>query len=85
VGIARGLPLMDGGSVTCSEFAFMNLKGEWDVENHGVDPDIEVDNRPDLVIKGRDPQLEKAVEVIMKKIEEEPKELPKKPSYPIKK
>jgi len=85
VGIARGLPLMDGGTVTCPEFAFMNLKGEWDVENHGVDPDIKVDNRPDLVIKGRDPQLEKAIEVIMKKIEEEPKELPEKPSYPIKK
>lgn len=85
VGISRRLPLMDGGAVTCPEFAFMNLKGEWDVENHGVDPDIEVDNRPDLVIKGHDPQLEKAIEIIMKKIEEEPKELPEKPPYPIKK
>jgi tricorn protease len=84
VGIARGLPLMDGGMVTCPEFAFMNLKGEWDVENHGVDPDIEVDNRPDLVIQGRDPQLEKAIEVILKKIQEEPKKLPEKPPYPIK-
>ncbi len=85
VGITRGLPLMDGGRVTFPEFAFINLEGEWDVENHGVDPDIEVDNRPDLVIKGRDPQLEKAVEVVLKKMKEEPKELPEKPSYPIKK
>jgi tricorn protease len=85
VGIHRGLPLMDGGVVTCPEFAFINLKGEWDVENHGVDPDIEVDNRPDLVIKGHDPQLEKAIEIIMKKLEEEPKKLPGKPPYPTKK
>ncbi len=85
VGITRGLPLMDGGRVTFPEFAFFNLKGEWDVENHGVDPDIDVDNRPDLVIKGHDPQLEKAIEVIMKKIKEEPKELPQRPPFPIKK
>jgi tricorn protease len=85
VGIARWLPLMDGGYVTCSEFAFRNLKGEWDVENYGVDPDIEVDNRPDLVMAGHDPQLEKAIEVILKKIEESPKKLPKRPPFPVKK
>jgi tricorn protease len=85
VGISRGIPLMDGGYVTVPEFAFINLKGQWDVENHGVDPDIEVDNRPDLVIKGGDPQLEKAIEVIMKKLKEEPMKLPSRPEYPIKK
>jgi tricorn protease len=84
VGISRGIPLMDGGYVTVPEFAFMNLKGQWDVENHGVDPDIEIDNRPDLVAKGQDPQLEKAIEVIMQKLKEEPK-LPERPEYPIKK
>jgi tricorn protease len=85
VGLTRGLRLMDGGRVTFPEFAFFNLKGEWDVENHGVDPDIEVDNRPDLVIKGHDPQLEKAIEVVLKKMKEEPKELPERPPFPIKK
>ncbi len=84
VGISRRIPLIDGGYVTCPEIAFINLKGEWDVENHGVDPDFEVDNRPDLVIKGGDPQLEKAIEVIMKKLKEEPKTLPERPKYPIK-
>jgi tricorn protease len=84
VGISRGIPLMDGGYVTVPEFAFMNLKGQWDVENHGVDPDIEVFNRPDLVAKGQDPQLEKAIEVIMQKLKEEPM-LPSRPEYPIKK
>jgi tricorn protease len=85
VGISRGIPLMDGGYVTVPEFAFINLEGQWDVENYGVDPDIEVDNRPDLVIKGQDPQLERAIQEVMKKLKEEPKRLPERPEYPIKK
>ncbi|MGB7062039.1 MAG: S41 family peptidase [Candidatus Zixiibacteriota bacterium] len=85
VGISRGVPLMDGGYVTVPEFAFINLEGQWDVENYGVDPDIEVDNRPDLVIKGQDPQLERAIQEVMKKVKEEPKKLPGRPKYPIKK
>ena len=85
VGISRRIPLMDGGSVTVPEFAFINVDGQWDVENYGVDPDIEVDNRPDLVIKGQDPQLERAIEEVMKKMKEEPKKLPERPKYPIKK
>jgi tricorn protease len=39
------------------------LSGEWEVENIGVPPDIEVEQDPALVRKGHDPQLEKAVEV----------------------
>ncbi|MGB3093669.1 MAG: S41 family peptidase [Candidatus Zixiibacteriota bacterium] len=85
VGISRGIPLMDGGYVTVPEFAFINLEGQWDVENYGVDPDIEVDNRPDLVIKGQDPQLDRAIQEVMKKLKEEPKTLPGRPKYPIKK
>lgn len=84
IGISRGIRLMDGGRVTMPTFAFYTLEGEWDVENRGVSPDIEVDNRPDLVVKGGDPQLEKAIEVIMRKIEEEPPKLPAKPKYPDK-
>jgi tricorn protease len=85
VGISRGVPLMDGGYVTVPEFAFINLEGQWDVENHGVDPDIDVDNRPDLVIKGEDPQLDRAIQEVMKKLKEEPKKLPGRPKYPVKK
>ncbi len=83
VGISRGLPLMDGGSVTMPEFAMWNLEGQWDVENYGVPPDIEVENRPDLVVAGKDPQLEKAIEVVMEKIEKEPKKFPSRPPYPV--
>ena len=84
VGISRGIPLMDGGYVTCPEFAFINLEGQWDVENHGVDPDIPIDNRPDLVAKGQDPQLEKAIEYVMDKLEKEPVKLPPRPPFPVK-
>ena len=81
VGIATNVPLMDGGSVTFPEFGLYNLDGEWDVENHGVDPDIEVDNLPHLVRQGRDPQLEKAVEVLLQDVKDR-KDLPSAPRFP---
>lgn len=83
VGIRGFPPLLGGGYVTVPEFAPFSLQGQWIMENHGVDPDIEVDNLPDQVILGRDPQLEKAIEIVMKKLEEEPKKLPQRPPYPI--
>lgn len=82
VGISRNIPLMDGGRVTFPEFAFINLEGQWDVENEGVEPDIPVDNRPDLVISGKDPQLEKAIEEVLKQLRDNPPEEPKKPEFP---
>ena len=44
VGISRGIPLLDGGSVTFPEFGLFNVNGDWDVENYGVEPTIEIDN-----------------------------------------
>jgi tricorn protease len=83
VGI-RGFPsLLGGGYATVPEFAAFGMDGQWIMENHGVDPDIEVDNLPDQVVLGRDPQLEKAIEVIMRKLKEEPKKLPERPPYPV--
>ncbi len=81
VGISTGIPLMDGGNVTFPEFGLFNMDGEWDVENHGVDPDIEVDNLPHLVRQGLDPQLEKAVEVLIEAAKKT-KDLPEAPRYP---
>jgi tricorn protease len=58
------------------------------VENHGVDPDIVVDNLPDQVMAGHDPQLEKAIEVVTKAMQEHPMTLPPRPpdlpAYPPK-
>ena len=78
-GIRGYIPLMDGGYFTRSEFSLYGLDSQWIIENHGVEPDIVVDNRPDLVVKGQDPQLEKAIELVMKAIEEHPKKLPPRP------
>ena len=55
-------------SSTFLEFAILNTKGEYIIEGHGVDPDIDVDNDPKSVIAGHDPQLERAVDEVMKKI-----------------
>jgi len=63
---------IDGGGITAPNLAFYNLKGEWDVENIGVAPDIEVEYTPAEVIKGRDPQLERAVQEALKLLEQSP-------------
>jgi len=78
-GIRGFVPLMDGGYVTRPEFSVYGLDSHWVVENYGVEPDIVVDNTPDQVMKGHDPQLEKAIEVVLKDIEEHPKHLPLRP------
>ncbi len=76
VGYDRNIALMDGGIITMPSIGFVNLEGEYDVERIGVKPDIRVDNRPDLVVEGRDPQLEKAIEYLMEQIEKNPPALP---------
>jgi tricorn protease len=63
---------IDGGGITAPTLAFYNLKGEWDVENIGVAPDIEVDYTPAEVNKGRDPQLERAVQEALRLLEQNP-------------
>ncbi len=83
VGISRSVPLHDGGNVTAPEFAFWSTDngGEWIVENHGVDPDFVVSQRPDLVVAGHDPQLEKAIELAKEALKSY-KGLPARPKYP---
>ena len=76
VGIRGFRPFTDGGYITASEFAQYDLKGKWQIENHGVDPDIDVDNLPEVLIKGRDQQLDRAIAELTKKISEAPKKLP---------
>jgi len=78
-GIRGEIPLIDGGYITRPEFSLYGLDSKWLIENHGVAPDIEVDNRPDLVREGRDPQLETAIDLVMKEIQEHPMTLPARP------
>ena len=78
-GIRGQMPLMDGGYITRPEFSLYGLDSKWLIENRGVQPDVVVDNPPDLVLKGQDPQLEKAVEMLMEEIKANPKKLPARP------
>ena len=78
-GIRGQIPLMDGGYITRPEFSLYGLDSKWLIENRGVQPDVVVDNPPDLVLKGQDPQLEKAVEMLMEQIKANPKKLPARP------
>jgi tricorn protease len=78
-GIRGMIPLMDGGYITRPEFSLYGLDSKWVIENRGVQPDVVVDNPPDLVLKGQDPQLEKAIEILMEQIKANPKKLPARP------
>ncbi|MBY0230618.1 MAG: PDZ domain-containing protein [Gemmataceae bacterium] len=82
VGIGGYPTLIDGGSVTAPHWALWFTNGKWDVENHGVSPDIEVDLDPKSWKEGRDPQLEKAVEIVMDELKKNPAKKPKRPAYP---
>lgn len=82
VGIYDDPPLIGGGLVTAPRVAFWNPDGQWEVENHGVAPDVEVDLDPQLWRQGKDPQLEKAIEVALKLLEENPLPKAKKPEFP---
>ncbi|HEX8369755.1 MAG TPA: PDZ domain-containing protein [Pyrinomonadaceae bacterium] len=74
--------LMDGGSIRAPNGAVYGLSGEWEVENVGVAPDIEVEYDPALWRAGRDPQLEKAVEYLMAELQKNPPKEYKRPAYP---
>jgi len=82
VGIYDYPQLIDGGFVTAPRVAFWSPDGTWDVENHGVAPDVEVEMDPQLWRAGRDPQLEKAVEVVMEALKRNPPPSHKQPAYP---
>ena len=82
-GIRGNFPLIDGGYITRPEFGRYDLNSKWVVENKGVQPDVVVENRPEDVVKGKDTQLEKAIEMVLKDMQEHPKKLaPKPPDLP---
>src|ERR1051325_2618863 len=65
-------PTIDGGGITAPGLAFYDLNGRWAVENEGITPDIEVEYSADQVLKGHDPQLERAVQEGLKLLEQNP-------------
>ena len=82
VGIGGYPELIDGGHVTAPRAAIYGLNGDWEVENHGVSPDVEVDLEPAAWRQGRDSQLEKAIEVVMQQLKEHPLPEIKRPPFP---
>ncbi len=75
--------LLDGGFTGTPNLAFYNPNGTWDVENHGVPPDVEVELEPKAARAGHDSQLEKAVEVVMELLKKNPPPpAPQHPAFP---
>jgi tricorn protease len=83
VGILNFPVLMDGGYVTAPNVAFWNEEG-WKIENEGVAPDIDVDQLPAEVAAGKDPQLDRAIQVVLDQLKASPPEKPVRPPYPVK-
>jgi len=84
IGISGAPSLIDGGRVTVPTFRMFDPEKGWFKEGHGVDPDIEV--REDLteLANGNDPQLERAIEEVLKLLEENPTIQPSIPEYEVK-
>jgi len=78
-----GFPsLMDGGGITAPNLAIWSEDG-WVVENEGVPPDVEVEQWPAAVNAGKDPQLEKAVELVLDALERDPPRALVRPEFPV--
>jgi len=85
VGVSMSIPLIDGGVLTAPDYRIYDTKGKWVVENVGVKPDIVVDLSSEEVARGYDAQLMKEVEVLLKKIKEDPRPWPEHEPFPVQK
>lgn len=83
VGIWGVPPLVDGGAITAPRSGFYDLNGEWQVENEGVAPDIDVEQWTKDTAKGRDPQLDKAIEIAMEAIKTQKNPIKSQPKPPV--
>ena len=76
IGIDSRYRLVDGTLVTQPKYAFWLEGYGWDVENRGVDPDVEVVQRPQDYAAGRDVQLDEAIRIALAALEETPAKTP---------
>jgi tricorn protease len=81
IGIGGNPGLIDGGYVTAPSYAFWNSDGKWEVEGYGVEPDYVVEDLPENINDSPDPQLEKAVDVVLDLLEDNPPRKPQRPLY----
>ena len=82
IGIAKNPPLIDGARLTVPFITFYETDGTLTMEGHGVDPDIEVVDDPALMVDGGDPQIDAAIEHMLKELKENPYVPAKRPAYP---
>lgn len=83
VGSGGGYTLVDGGSIYIPNYGAWT-GNEWIVEGRGAVPDYEVDQDPASVMAGKDPQLDKAIQLLLDDLKKHPFEMPKHPPYPVK-
>jgi tricorn protease len=82
IGIAKNPSLIDGARLTVPFITFYETDGTLTMEGHGVDPDIEVIDDPELMVDGGDPQLDAAIKHMLEEIERNPYVPAKRPPYP---
>jgi tricorn protease len=82
VGISGNPGLIDGGAITAPTFGFYKLDGTWGIEGHGVDPDMMVLDDPAKMVDGGDPQLDAAISLMLKEVQDHPFKKPQRPAYP---
>ncbi len=82
--LSRSNRMVDGGVASAGMMGVYGLEREWLIENHGVDPDIVVDNLPHETFMGRDRQLEAAIAHLQELLEREPVRTPPPPAFPDK-
>lgn len=83
IGLTGTPSLADGGSLSAPTFRFLTNDGKWDVEGVGVDPDVEVVDAPDAMVRGEDPTLEAAVKYLMEELRRNPPRRPTPPAPPV--
>jgi len=77
-----GVPsLVDGGSVIAPTFRMYDPNSDWFPEGYGVEPDINVPEDPTAIARGGEPQLERAVEEVLRLLAEAPSPIPDRPAY----
>jgi tricorn protease len=84
VGIRGDKGLIDKGYLTEPEFTGWGIESHWLIEGPGVSPDVEVENHPKAMMENKDEQLDYAIDYLLNKLKEDPKEWPPMPAFPIK-
>jgi tricorn protease len=82
VGIGGYPPLLDGGYVMAPRYAIYGLNSEWEVENHGIAPDVPVEDLPKDAAAGHDRQLETGVQLVLDELKAHPMPEIHPPPYP---